>query len=220
MAARDIVAIGASAGGGEALKTLIRGLPPDIQATVFVVLHFPALEKSHLPAILSNVGALPAMHPKNGQFVRPNAIYVAPPDHHLLVKDDRIELSRGPKENHTRPAVNPLFRSVAAAYGGRVIGIILTGLLDDGTAGLIEIKRRGGIAIVQDPDDAMFSGMPTSALKHDHVDYSVRLADMAELVTALVRDSESRRVAEGVMTEQDPYRFTELTCPECRGPLS
>src|SRR5438132_5971945 len=136
MAARDIVVIGASAGGVEALKHLVRGLSPDIRASFFVVLHFPPFEKSHLPEILSRVGVFPALHPKNGDSIQPGHIYVAPPDQHLLINDGRIELWRGPKENYTRPAVNPLFRTAAETYGRRVIGVILTGVLDDGTAGL------------------------------------------------------------------------------------
>src|SRR5207253_2638272 len=142
-----------SAGGVEALKELVQGLSPDIHASFFIVLHFPPFRKSHLPNILSNVGVFPATHPHNGESILPGRIYIAPPDRHLLITDSRIELSHGPKENYARPAVDPLFRTAAQTYGSRVIGVILTGLLDDGTAGLVEIKRRGGIAVVQDPED-------------------------------------------------------------------
>ena len=135
------------------------------------------------------------------------------------MRDGRIELWRGPKENYTRPAINPLFRSAAENYGPKAIGIILTGLLDDGTAGLIAIKKRGGIAIVQDPDEATFSSMPESALQHDHVDYSVKLSEMGDLLSTLI-DSESREIPESTMMPEDQYIPTELTCPECNGPLS
>src|SRR6266481_4923973 len=185
MAERDIVVIGASAGGVEALKDLVRGLSPDIRASFFVVLHFPAFQKSHLPEILSSVGVLPANHARNGDPILPGHIYVAPPNQHLLVKDGRVELWHGPKENYGRPSLNPLFRTAAESYGPRVIGVVLTGLLDDGTAGLIEIKRRGGITVVQDPDEALFSSMPSNALKRGHVDYSVKLSEMADLLASL-----------------------------------
>src|SRR5437016_10618338 len=165
MAERDIVVIGASAGGVEALKDLVRGFPPDIRACFFVVLHFPPFQKSHLPEILSKVGVFPAHHAKNGDLIQPGRIYVAPPDQHLLINDGRIQLWRGPKENYTRPAVNPLFRTAAETYGRRVIGVILTGLLDDGTAALIATKSKGAIAVVQDPDAALLSRMPRNGLK-------------------------------------------------------
>jgi two-component system, chemotaxis family, protein-glutamate methylesterase/glutaminase len=143
--------MGASAGGVDALEETVRGLQPDIRASFFIVLHFPPFKESHLPEILSRVGPLPAVHPNDGDPIQPGYIYVAPPDRHLLVRDGRIELWRGPKENYTRPAINPLFKSAAETYGPRVIGVILTGLLDDGTAGLIEITRNGGIGVIQEP---------------------------------------------------------------------
>jgi len=212
--------MGASAGGVDALKETVEGLRPDIRASFFIVLHFPAFKESHLPEILSRVGPLPAVHPKNGDSIQPGHIYVAPPDRHLLVRDGRIELWRGPKENYTRPAINTLFKSAAETYGPRVIGVILTGLLDDGTAGLIEITRKGGIGVVQDPDEAMCSSMPISALKRDHVQYSVKLSEMGKLLNTLIGDFEVRHIAGGSMNPGDRYTLTDLTCPECRGPLS
>ena len=220
MPQRDIVVIGASAGGVDALKETVGGLRPDIRASFFIVLHFPPFKESHLPEILSRAGPLPAIHANDGDSIQPGHIYVAPPDRHLLVGDGRIELWRGPKENHTRPAINPLFKSAAETYGPRVIGVILTGLLDDGTAGLIEITRKGGIGVIQDPDEAMCSSMPISALKRDHVEYSVKLSEMVKLLNKLIRDSESRQIAGGSMDPGDRYAPTDLTCPECRGPLS
>jgi two-component system, chemotaxis family, protein-glutamate methylesterase/glutaminase len=220
MPQRDIVVIGASAGGVDALKETVEGLRPDIRASFFIVLHFPPFKESHLPEILSRVGPLPTVHANDGDSIQPGHIYVAPPDRHLLVRDGRIELWRGPKENYTRPAINPLFKSAAETYGPRVIGVILTGLLDDGTAGLIEITRKGGIGVVQDPDEAMCSSMPISALKRDHVQYSVKLSEMGKLLNTLIRDFEVRHIAGGSMNPGDRYTPTDLTCPECRGPLS
>src|SRR5688572_7890037 len=145
---RDIVAIGASAGGIEALREVTRRLPADLQAAVFVVLHLPRDVRSSLPEILSRSGPLPAAHARDGEPVEKGRIYVAPPDRHLLLDDGRVRLTAGPSHNQLRPAVDPLFGSAARAHGSRVVGVVLSGALDDGTAGLASIKRRGGIAIV------------------------------------------------------------------------
>lgn len=153
---QDIIVIGASAGGVEALSTLVAGLPAGLRAAVFVVLHI-GNNPSILPEILTKAGPIPAIHPPSGELIVRGKIYVAPPDRHLLIEPNHMRLSHGPKENRARPAVNPLFRSAAAAYGQQVTGVILTGALDDGTAGLAEIKRRGGIAAVQDPKTAYCS---------------------------------------------------------------
>jgi two-component system, chemotaxis family, protein-glutamate methylesterase/glutaminase len=152
---------------------------------------------------------------KDGERIRKGKIYVAPPDYHLLLEQETVHLSHGPKENRTRPAINPLFRSAALAYGGRVAGVVLTGTLDDGVAGLAEIKRRGGVAVVQDPDSALYPGMPLNALKSVDVDYVVPLSQIAALVSDLV--TKERVVLE---TEEPMQRnSSHLTCPECRGPL-
>ncbi|MBV9330215.1 MAG: chemotaxis protein CheB, partial [Alphaproteobacteria bacterium] len=158
-----IVVIGASQGGVEALHGLVERLPGDFAAPILVVIHVGA-GPSILPSILNDIGRLNASHVKNGDAIRPGHIHVAPPDHHLIVVDGRLELSRGPRENWTRPAIDPLFRSAAEAYGADVIGVILSGGMNDGTAGLYEIKRRGGIAVVQDPDEAEAPSMPQSAI--------------------------------------------------------
>ena len=184
MHGHDIIVIGASAGGVEALSALVSQLPPDLDAAVFIVLHVPAHSVSVLPRILSRRGGLPATHPQNGEPIQTGHIYVAPPDFHLLLRDGRIQLTRGPRENGHRPAIDPMFRSAAFAYGSRVIGVILSGALSDGAAGLEAVKMRGGSAIVQDPEEALYSGMPRSAIEQVAVDHILPLAEMG---AALVR---------------------------------
>ena len=177
--------IGASVGGVEAIGFLAAALPADFAAALLVVLHIGA-HKSMLPQILSQKGPLPACHPRDGDPIRPGRIYVAPPDHHLLVEPGRVRLVRGPRENWARPAVDPLFRSAARAYGSGVVGVILTGGLTDGTAGLFEVKRHGGLAVVQDPDDAVSPSMPQSALRHVAVDHCLPLVDIPIFLAELV----------------------------------
>ena len=186
MSGHDIIVIGASAGGVEALRTLVHALPAHFPASVFVVLHISARKPSALPTILSHAGPLPAQHPTNNTLIEQGFIYVAPPDNHLLVAVGQVRLSKGPKEKGTRPAIDPLFRSAAHAYGPRVVGVILTGARDDGTAGLLAVKQSGGVAIVQDPDSARFPAMPRSALASVTVDYTVPLSSIASLLFRLV----------------------------------
>ena len=176
-------------GGGEALMKLVAGLPKDLPVAVFVVVHFPEGAPSALPSILNRTGPLTAVHPEDGDSIEHGRVYVAPPNFHLLVEDGRVYLGRGPRENRHRPAVDPLFRPAALAYGPRVIGQVLTGARDDGTAGLLAIKRRGGVAVVQDPDDALFSGMPESALRYAaEVDHCAPLDKIAPLLDRVVRE--------------------------------
>jgi two-component system chemotaxis response regulator CheB len=184
----DIVVLGASAGGVEALTTLVRLLPADLPAALFVVLHIPPQSPSMLPAILDRVGQLKAVQAQDGLPIEAGHIYVAPPDHHLLVEHGRMRVVRGPKENRHRPAVDPLFRSAAQAYGPRVVGVVLTGTLDDGTAGLLAVKNCGGVAVVQDPNDALYPGMPRNALQNVDVDHTLPLGDIAPLLVRLANE--------------------------------
>lgn len=189
MPGHDIIVIGASAGGVEALTRLARQLPADFCATLLVVLHFPANSTSVLPQILNRSGPLPAHHPRQGEKIQPGQIYVAPPDHHLLVRQDRLCLSRGPRENGHRPAIDSLFRSASYAFQQRVIGIILSGMLDDGVAGLATIKAHGGLTIVQDPQEALFNSMPRHAIAAVEVDYILKLHEIAPVLVQLLNSS-------------------------------
>jgi two-component system chemotaxis response regulator CheB len=176
--------VGASLGGVEALSRLAQGLPADFPAPVFMVLHIDG-HRSILPELLTARGLLPARHAQDGERIAPGNIYIAPPDHHMLIEGEHMRTVRGPKENHSRPAVDPLFRSAAQTWGSAVIGVVLTGTLDDGTAGLQAIKARGGTAVVQSPDDAFARGMPESALAYVAVDHCVPLASMPALLHRL-----------------------------------
>ena len=182
---RDIVVIGASAGGLRVLLDLASALPAGLPAAVLMVLHVGA-HRSVLPELLSKRGAIRAIHPVHGQPLLPGTIYVAPPDHHMMVENDLIQVQRGAKEHHARPAIDPLFRAAALAYGPRVIGVVLSGRLDDGTAGLQAIKRCGGLAVVQEPADAEHPDMPASALDNVAVDFCVPRERLAETLLALV----------------------------------
>lgn len=233
----DIVVIGASTGGVEALSALVQGLPGDLPAAVFVVLHLSPETPSHLSEILSRHSRLPVHHPRDGEPIQLGHIYVAGPDRHLLVERGVVRVVRGPRENRHRPAIDPLFRTAALAYGPRVIGVVLTGALDDGTSGLYAIKQRGGLAVVQDPRDALIASMPESALEFVTVDYCAPLLDLAPLLVRLVHEQAPSAVAyppsrelvyesqiaqldEGTMLNEQPTgTLSALTCPECGGPL-
>ncbi|MDO9710688.1 chemotaxis protein CheB [Paracraurococcus lichenis] len=235
----DLILLGSSAGGVDALCGLCRDLKADLPAAILVVQHVAPTARSLLPEILSRCGALPALRAHEGDEILPGRIYVAPPDHHLLVNrdDHRLMLRRGPQENRTRPAIDPLFRSAAVAFGPRVIGVVLSGLLDDGTAGLVAVKACGGLSVVQDPDDAAWPDMPRNALRGDSPDHCVPLADMAALLDRLARSpagparpvppriAMEARIAEKEIadmageTEQlgPPSR---MSCPQCGGVLN
>ncbi|MFS8104797.1 chemotaxis protein CheB [Lentzea alba] len=188
---RDLVVVGASAGGVEALRELASALPPDLPATVVVVLHRPASRPSALASILDRSGPLPALDVRDGTPLRHGHIEVARPDHHVVVQSDRLRLSDTPAENGHRPAVDVLFRSAARARGPATIGVILTGAMDDGTAGMATIKSEHGLAVVQSPSDALCPGMPESVLRHVEVDHVVPVARMGALLARLVRDDEA-----------------------------
>ena len=233
----DIVTIGASSGGVNALISLVRSLPPDLPAAVFVVIHLSEGFPSALHRILNRAGPLAAAHPKDGDQIESGRIYVAPPGFHMLLEPVLVRVVRGPKENRHRPAVDPLFRTAARAYGSRVVGVILTGALNDGTAGLLAVKRRGGVAVVQDPDEAPFSGMPQSALEYIDVDHCLPLEKIASLLAHLSREPAKEEgdypVSEemeyeskiagldpsAVESEAPPGEPSSFSCPECAGPL-
>ncbi|HEY1951587.1 MAG TPA: chemotaxis protein CheB [Gemmatimonadaceae bacterium] len=179
MVRQDIVVIGASAGGIEALTGLVSALDPRMDASVFVVVHLPPTASSVLPQILSRRGPIKAVHPVDGQAIKRGMIYVAPPDWHLMLTKRAIRLVRGPREHGVRPAVDPLFRSAALAFGKRVLGIVLSGSLDDGTAGLEAVKAGGGRTIVQDPEEAHYTGMIDSALSNGVADETLPVALIA-----------------------------------------
>ena len=231
-----IVVIGASGGGIEALTTIIAGLPRDFAAPICVVVHTSPDAPGILDRILTRSGTLEAVMAESGLRLAEGRIYVAPPDHHLLVEPGIVTLTKGPKENRFRPAIDPLFRTAAQVYGPAAIGVILTGSLDDGTAGLWVLKQLGGLAIAQDPADAMFPSMPRSAIHHVAVDHVVSLkqiapllcealampigGDAAESGPALEVEVKIARgenaVRAGVEEIGDPSRFA---CPECHGVL-
>lgn len=236
MAERNIIVIGCSVGGVEALQKLVAGLPAKFHASLFVVMHLSPQTTSVLPDILNRAGSLPASHPRNGEAFRLGHIYVAPPDHHLIIQDGRMHLTHGPKENRHRPAVDPLFRSAARYYGRRVIGVVLTGALDDGTAGLLSIKKRGGVAVVQDPDEALAGDMPRSAIENVAVDHVASLAEMPGLLAELAAQQVSQNGAGGssrlsketqiaeidmnaIEDENRPGVPSQFACPDCGGVL-
>jgi two-component system, chemotaxis family, protein-glutamate methylesterase/glutaminase len=219
MAISDIIVIGASAGGVEALKRLVSGLSPDLPAAVFIVLHIGA-HPSILPEILRSAGPLPAEHAIDGARIEMSRIYVAPPDHHLILAPGHMHVARGPKENNARPSINTLFRTAARTYRDRVVGVVLTGNLNDGTVGLWEIKRHGGVTVVQDLAEAAFPSMPRSAWDNVQIDYSLRMDQMASTLSLLASEKKTEIEMETrpEMNGNAPA-FSGLTCPECRGPV-
>lgn len=238
MQGRDIVVVGASSGGVEALSAIMAGLPADFPAAVFVVLHTSAEAPNVLAAILDRAGPLPARYAEDRERIEPGRVYVAPADRHLVIEPTRVRLTRGPKENRFRPAVDPLFRSAAQVYGPRVVGCVLTGSLNDGTSGLLAIKQLGGTAVVQDPREAFIPSMPQSALAHVSVDYCLPLREIAPQLVRLANSQADE--GEGVMevpekveievkiakadraTEAGVLKLGEpslYACPDCHGVL-
>jgi two-component system chemotaxis response regulator CheB len=233
---RDVIVVGTSAGGLEALRSLVKGLPSDLAASVLVVLHTAPQGPGVLPAILQRESSLPVAHAVDREPLQRGRIYVAPPDHHLLIDGGEVRVTRGPKENLCRPSVDALFRSAASAAGPRAIGVILTGRLDDGTAGLWAIKEQGGTAVVQDPEEALYPSMPRSALQYVSVDHVISLAELAPLLVRLTREPvpesegsmsqelevESKIAREGnalSLGVMDLGPVSPYTCPECHGVL-
>jgi two-component system chemotaxis response regulator CheB len=189
---RDIVVVGASAGGVQALQVLVRGLSKDFQGSILVVLHIPPWAPSGLAGILSRSGPLPAIEAGPQEQLEPGRIYVAAPDHHLLLDDHHVVRWKGPAEDRHRPSINALFRSAAVTWGERVTAVVLSGLLSDGTAGLWWVKKFGGLTMVQEPEEAAFPDMPRSALAHVEIDYVLKVSEMGAVLSELVEGDTDR----------------------------
>lgn len=225
MVRHDIIAIGASAGGVQLVLDLAPELPPDLPASVFVVLHTAPGYLSPLPELLSERGPLPAVHPLHGDPIEPGRIYVAPPDNHLQVGAGFVEVVHGARENGHRPSVDALFRTAARAYGPRVIGVVLSGFQDCGTAGMLSVAARGGITVVQDPNTAAAREMPASVLRHMRVDHVVRPAELPGLLARLVEQpaADERHVPSPqleVLEGERGGRPVQTVCPLCNGSLT
>lgn len=239
MQKRDIIVIGASAGGVNALIDFVKSLPQNLDASIFVVLHLHPSTPSNLPAILTNFGPFTAIHPEDGERIKTQRIYIAPPDHHLLVEHDRVLVRKGPKENRFRPSIDVLFRSAAYNYGARVVGIVLSGMLNDGTSGMWSIKHMGGLCIIQDPAEALYESMPVNVLKEVDVDYSIPVTEMGPLLKELLNENvpkmnditpqgmELMKMEVVIAANDNAFELgilhqgelTAFTCPECHGAL-
>jgi two-component system chemotaxis response regulator CheB len=182
---RDVIVIGASAGGVEAVRSLLAVLPAELPAGVAIVIHRSPVFESRLPYVLGRRAHLPVREPEDGEPFRHGQVYAAPRDQHMLFEDGVFRLTRGPKEHRTRPAIDPLFRTAAESFGNRVVGVVLSGLGGDGVSGLISIATRGGLSIVQDPSEAMYPTMPKSAIADDDVDAVLFLDDIGKALSAL-----------------------------------
>ncbi len=221
----DIIVIGASAGGVEALRELIPALPADLPAALFVVVHTHPWSPSTLPEILSYRGSLRATHAIHGEAIEHGRVYVAPPDNHLIVRPGMVQVVRGPRENNQRPSVDALFRSASRAYGPRVVGVVLTGHLDCGTAGMISIKARNGLAIVQEPREARAPEMPQSVLRHVQVDHVATIEDLVPLLVELASEApdawpEALPPALLEMEGDELGMSVQTVCPHCMGALT
>jgi two-component system chemotaxis response regulator CheB len=236
MTPRRIIAIGASAGGFEPLRGIVASLPEDLSAAVLIVIHVAPDSPGLLPGILRGASKLPVAHAIDGEVLHERRIYIAPPDRHMILDGEVIRLTRGPKENFSRPAIDPLFRSAAQVYGRRAIGVVLSGRLDDGTAGLWTIKKRGGVTVAQDPREASHPSMPRNACSYVKVDHTLPAAEIAATLISLTTRAPSREdssvtreieieiaIAKGGnalgLGVMDLGPITPYTCPECHGVL-
>lgn len=240
MADIKVIVIGSSAGGVVALKELVAALPADFKTPIFIVQHLSADQPSYLADILNHSGPLQATNPADGTKIEEGNIYIAPPDHHMLIEAGHILVKRGPKENRFRPSIDALFRSAAYSYRQDVIGVILTGMLDDGCSGMWSVKQMGGITIVQDPEQALYPSMPASVLQFVDVEYISTISKISQLLTDLTRrttqespEANQKEVrllkmevdiaALGNAFDKGIIRMGELsplTCPECGGALT
>jgi two-component system, chemotaxis family, protein-glutamate methylesterase/glutaminase len=240
MAKHDIIVIGASAGGVDALLNVVKALPAEFNASIFVVIHLSPYSPSQLPKIISRGGALQAVHPNDGATIEKGKIYIAPPDHHMLLeKENKIVVRKGPKENRFRPSIDSLFRSAALLYGPRVAGVVLSGLLDDGTSGMWSINKNGGVTIVQDPEEAQFPHMVQNVMQYVDVDHIMMAAQISALLIRLADEKAPTRPAltreemellkmEVIIASRDNAfemgilnmgELTTYSCPECKGAL-
>lgn len=220
MPRRDVVVMGGSAGSFEGLRTIVSSLPGDLRAAVFVVIHLLPRAASHLDQILGGCSALPVVRACEGMAIEAGKIYVAVPDRHLVVAADHIHVTRSPKEGLHRPSINVTFRSAAATHQDRVIGVLLSGMLDDGASGLWDIARHGGATIVQDLEEAPFPSMPQSAVQDAPVNYRLRASQISSVVAELAAGVEVSAMPHVKnFNENAPTEFSGFTCPECRGPL-
>jgi len=219
MTGRDIVVIGASMGGLEALKNIVPSLPEDLPAAIFIVLHTSEDSPGVLPDLLNRISNLPVLYAANNMAVRPGRIYIARPGQHLSLEKDVMKLSAGPKENRHRPAIDVLFRSAAASYGEQVIGVVLSGNLDDGSAGLRDIKLRGGMCIVQDPERALAASMPVNAIEAAQPEFVLPVEQIADKIVTLVGASDLQTKASDNGGGTLHQTHATYSCPACHGSL-
>lgn len=236
----DIIVMGTSAGGLKALGAVLSQLPADLGAAIFVVQHLAPDKRSYLPQLLGDVCKLPVRAPADGAPFMRGHVYIASPDRHLLLNGNRISVLCGPQENRFRPSIDALFRSAARSYGSRVIGLVLTGALDDGTVGLQAIKQRGGVTVVQDPREADYPSMPRTALSYVKIDQMVGIAGAGALLVRLVAEPAAAQkdfpstpaleiessIAEQTMNTREFLQNVErigtptsYTCPDCNGAI-
>ncbi|KAA5541323.1 chemotaxis protein CheB [Roseiconus nitratireducens] len=237
----NVIVMGASSGGIQAIRQVLSGLPNRLNAAVFVVQHLSPDSINLLPDILNRQCPVTVRAAEDGMSIQNGQIHLAPPDRHLLIDADQMHLSRGPRENRVRPAIDPLFRSAALSHGRRVIGVILSGSLDDGSSGLLSIKKAGGRTIVQDPETAITPDMPSNALRYQTPDHCVPADEIGPLLGRLLNDSQDSGNASGltprmrselrketavlmrqsgdIKTAEHLGELVAASCPECGGPL-
>jgi two-component system chemotaxis response regulator CheB len=219
LAGHDVICIGGSAGAVEATLRIAEALPPDLPASILLAIHIASGSASNLPKLLALRGRIAARFAKDGEEPQRGVIHVARADRHLVLSDGTLQLSRGPHENGFRPSIDTMFRSAAIAAGARVVGVVLSGSLDDGTAGLVAVRRAGGIAVVQEPADASFPDMPRNAIRGAGADHIVTLDEIAPLLVRLTNEP-AEPPSIGVVRGEAGTGYTPFVCPDCGGVLS